>query len=226
MLTWRRLKDTISKLKSDNLHAVTVVNGETAEKIAVNATGDALVRMHGSVEKFFNGLNDSGIKLFQVFNKRKNGNTYDKTGQNPTPNFKTIGLPFTVDAREEKPKTMKTETVHNPEVMPSFNPFGMALNGGLNMMDVSYRYQDYERVKADCQDWKAKCEKLETENKILENTNLRNELSGEKASANVELAKTFAPLFVASFVKASRSKWRRFSSNAGRKSFTGKKPAY
>lgn len=188
-----QLKNTIAKLKSDPLHAITVVNGISAEKIATNATGEILAGRYGSVENFFNDLNDQGVTLFQVFNKRKNGNTYGKD-RNPIPNFKTIGLPFTVDAREtQKPKTMKSETVHTPEVM-QFNPFGMPLNGGLNMMDVGFKLGDHQRLENELRELKAKCEKLETENKILENTNLRNELSGDKASQNVELAKTFAPL--------------------------------
>ena len=166
-----KLQETIAKLKSDPLHAISVVDAQNESKIATNATGEILTKTYGSVEGFFNDLTKNNIRYFRITNKRKNGSTY-----------KTIGIPFPVDARpEQQNKPMETpHKVHTPEVMP--NIFGGGLAGGLNMMDVSYKFQDYQRVERECQEWKAKCEKLEADNKVLENTNLRNELSGDRKS--------------------------------------------
>lgn len=177
-----KLQETIAKLKSDHLHAISVVDATNEAKLVTNATGAYLAANYGSVEGYFNDLTKK-VAYYRVTNKRKNGSTY-----------KTVGIPFPVDARPEKQETpMETpHKVHTPEVMPNY--FGQGLMGGLNMMDVSYKFQDYARVERECQELKAKCEKLEAANKELENTNLRNELSGEKANANVELAKTFAPM--------------------------------
>lgn len=179
----KQLQTTIAKLKRDPLHAITVVDLDIGRKVEMNATGAYLTNKYGSVEGFFEKMNQDGILNFEVQDRRRNGSSFQLDGK------------YTVSAEEKnQAPAMTTEKVHKPEVIQQPNLFSGALMGGLNMMDVAHKTMDYSRLQQELSTYKEKFERLEKDNKKLEIENLKYELEGKKSAVNSETLNSFAPM--------------------------------
>lgn len=192
----KQLSNTISRLKSDPLNAVTVTDKDTLIKVVTDATGAALEESYGSVEGFFEWMHGQGINRLLIRDRRKNGSGFKAVGEYHADLMDRNGSDPIQSAATTQPQ--QSPVMH--KAVPMQDMFGFGMNGmaGLNMVDVAYKMQDHSRLFQENQELKVKVGVLEAENKKLEKEVLTNELVGtktvEKTKANNELAQTFAPL--------------------------------
>jgi hypothetical protein len=178
---------TVQQLKTDQYAAITVLNqNNPLQTIVKDATGAALENQFNSVENFFETQFKNGTTELIIVPRRKNGSS-----------FKTAGNSFSISM---KPKQSQQQSA--PEPMA---PFGVGLMGGLNQMDLSYKFMDHPRLVQ-------LVATLEAENKLLKETNdqlkekdIRNEFQSQSKAANNELIKTFAPLLAPIISKLAAS---------------------
>lgn len=173
--------NTIEKLKEESLRAITVVNNDTGVGIVCNKTGAELIAEHGSIENFFNGLFEKGIKALRIKDTLKNGSVYRKFGDEYIFEFAPV----------EKP-------IEQVQVQPS-----APLNGGMNagMNGTIYRDMDYPRIAAELESTKSEVKRLTEENRKLETKILINDtLEGKsvaRTEANARMLEQATPLLAA-----------------------------
>jgi hypothetical protein len=187
----KQLDNSILLLETSPYNAVKVEYADTFgnfSPIENNATKEILVTKYGSIKDFFEGLNAKGIKKIRVTDRKANGST-----------FKTIGASYEVTFTDGN-TTMETPVQPQANVAPAMPAFNFGLNGGmqgLGMVEI-HRIHDYDRLKTELAESKAKNIHLETENSRLKDENLRNELLGtksvEKSKANSDLVEKLTPL--------------------------------
>lgn len=196
MLIMKQLSNTISRLKSDPLNAVTVTDKDTLVKVVTDATGAVLEERYGSVEGFFEWMHGQGINRLLIRNRRKNGSGFKAISEYHADLMDRNGSEPIQSAAMPQPK--QSPVAHKAVPMPDMFGFGMNGMAGLNMVDMAFKTQDHSRLFQENQELKVKVGVLESENRNLERQVLTNELVGtktvEKTKANNELAQTFAPL--------------------------------
>lgn len=178
--------NTIEKLKEESLRAVTVVNNDTGVGIVCNKTGEELATEYGSIENFFNGLFEKGIKALKITDKLKNGST----GGIPT--YRKFGDEYVF---EFAPATKVVEQPQTPQTP--------ALNGGMNagMNGTIFRDQHYPMILAELETAKSDVKRLTEENRKLETKILINDtLEGKsvaRTEANARMLEQATPLLAA-----------------------------
>lgn len=171
--------NTIEKLESDILRAVTVANNDTGTQIVCNATAEELIAKYGTIQNFFNGLLEKGIKALRITDKLKNGSTFRKFGDEYVFEF----APIEVDP-----------------VAPATQP---QLNGGMNagMNGTIFRDMHYPMIANELEVAKAEVKRLTEQNRSLETKILVNEtLEGKsvaRTEANAQIFATAAPILEA-----------------------------
>lgn len=177
--------NTVEQLKANHLRAVSVSNHDTGAEIVCNKTGAELTDQFGSIEDFFNGLFQKGIKAIKITDKLKNGSSFRKYGDE-----------FIFEFEPAEPMV----NANFPQVVP---PQAAPLNGGLNagLNATIYRDMDYPRVVAELEAAKADVKRLSEENRKLETKILINEtLEGKsiaRSEANAKLMESATPLLAA-----------------------------
>lgn len=173
----------LQKLKRDPLTALTVINPSKPFKpLIINATNEVFVADYGSVENYFEELVSQGVTNVTVIERRQNGTSKKGT------NYKEIeAFPINISPKQANPAT-------SPDFVPPQPQAFSGLMGGLNQVDAVYKFMDHSRLQEENQTLKAKNEILEKDNKELREKCLRQEISGEKSSANADLIKSLAPL--------------------------------
>lgn len=175
--------NTIEKLKEESLRAITVVNNDTGVGIVCNSTGEELIAKFGSIENFFNGLFEKGIKTIRITDKLKNGSQAGK------PTYRKYGDEYIFEfAPVEKP-------IEQVQVQPS-----APLNGGMNagMNGTIFRDMHYPMIAAELESAKSEVKRLTEENRKLETKILINDtLEGKsvaKSEANAQMLASAAPI--------------------------------
>lgn len=182
----KQLENTIQKLKTDPYHAIAVVDLSTLAKVVCNKTGADLQKEYGSVEKFFESLYAKGINSVKIYDRRKNGSTCKAVGD------------YNIDMTPKNDNHIQSVPATNTPVQqfqqPAKNNDAFGLMGGLNMMDVSYKFQDHSRLTTENEKLRLENETLKEKNTELKETILESKYSSDKSSATNELIKTLAPL--------------------------------
>lgn len=181
----RQLENIITKLKSDPFYAVTITNQQNFRVIGTNLTGAKMGDLQGGVEEYFNSIYDSGVKIIGIEIKRKNGST-----------FKSMDEFVTITFQDET--TAPTAQPFSPTQPETIIP-GLAapgLHAGLNQMDVTYKFMDYNRVISDNASLKADNKRLQDEVDRLRLADLENKFSESKANGTKEMLTGLLPVLM------------------------------
>lgn len=181
----RQLENIITKLKSDPFFAVTISNRDNFRQIAVNITGAQMEQRKGSVEDYFNSLFEDGVKNIGIEVKRKNGSTFKSMDE---------FVNFTLQDETTAQPAQSIDPTPPATLIPGFSTPG--LMGGLNQMDVTYKFMDYNRVVADNASLKADNKRLQDEVDRLRLAELENKFSESKANGNKEMLTGLLPVIM------------------------------
>lgn len=185
--------NTVEQLKENPLRVVSVSNCDTGAVIVLNKTGAELTDEYGSIENFFNGLFEKGIKAIKITDRLRNGTHQGR------PVFRKYGDDYVF---EFVPSNESVATNY-PQTPAPVAPLNGGMNGGLNggMNAAIYRDMDYPRVVAELETSKADVKRLTEENRKLETKILINEtLEGKsiaRSEANAKLMESATPLLAA-----------------------------
>lgn len=168
----KQLESLMHKLNTDVYASVTVFDRDTQAYIHRNMLQEKIIDDYGSAEDFFESLYASGHKKLTLFPKRKNGNS-----------FKVDGGSFDVTFGKQD-----TEKMENTDSKPfkkkkkkkKNNSFGL---GASEIFDLKLSAYEKDRFSRENEILLAKCDKLEAENKALNEEKLQKKFTVEKNEA-------------------------------------------
>jgi hypothetical protein len=178
-----QFSNTVEKLETDSLRAVTVVNNDTGTGIVCNATAEELIAKYGTIKNFFNDLFEKGIKALRITDKLKNGSTFRKFGDEYVFEFAPIEVSAVAPAPQEP------------------------LNGGMNagMNGTIFRDMHYPMIANELEVAKAEVKRLTEQNRTLETKLLVNDTLDGKSTArsesNAKILENALPIVLAAFEK-------------------------
>jgi len=167
----KQLESLIQKLNTDVYASVTVFDRDTQAYIHRNMLQEKIIDDYGCAEDFFESLYASGHKKLTLFPKRKNGNS-----------FKVDGDSFEVNFGKQETKMTKSDstTAKKKKKKKKKDSFGL---GASEIFDLKLGAYEKERFAKENDILTAKCDKLEAENKALNEEKLERKYKVEKNDA-------------------------------------------
>lgn len=168
----KQLESLIQKLNTDVYASVTVFDRDTQAYIHRNMLQEKIIDDYSCAEDFFESLYASGHKKLTLFPKRKNGNSFKVDGNSFDVTF---GKQDTEKMENSNSKPSKKKKKKNKS-----NSFGL---GASEIFDLKLSAYEKDRFSRENEILTAKCDKLEAENKALNEEKLQKKFTVEKNEA-------------------------------------------
>lgn len=172
-----KINEIINYLKSSPYHVICVKNKEFKNTIVHNLTGEEIENEFGSYQDFFQKILEENTNVSVDFRK-KNGSSFKAV--------KSIDLGVAQNQQEN------TQNLNN--AMNNNQNSMMGLMGGLNMMDISYKYQDHQRLSIENEVLRNENKELKAKVDELKEKVMLYDVKRENSSNTKELINGIAPL--------------------------------
>lgn len=169
----KQLKSLMQKLNTDVYASVTVYDRDTEAYIYRNMLNKTIIDEYESAENFFEELYSSGHTKLTLYPKRKNGNSFKNDGDS---------FDVTFGKQDEKMEKQTTKKKKKKKKKDSFGLGAFGLGAG-EIIDLKMEARDKERFARENEILTAKCDKLEAENKALQEEKLERKYKVEKNEA-------------------------------------------
>lgn len=178
----QKINEISTYLKTNPNHAITITNRDDGKKVVINFRETEILDQFENYQNFFQNILQSNPRVSVQFRK-KNGSTY-----------MAVNKVIEMEALPIKNEPIQTNDFSGSAapVQSSNGMFG--LMGGLNMMDVSYKYQDHQRLSLENEVLKNENKDLKGKVEELKERVMLYDVNKENSSNTKELISSLAPL--------------------------------
>lgn len=168
----KQLENLIHKLNTDVFASVSIYDKETETYIHRNLMHDKIIDEYETAENFFEELYAAGHKKLTIYPRRKNGNSHKNVGDSFDVTFGKQDNTMEKQTAKKKKKKKKDSF--------GLGSFGL---GAAEIFDLKLGAYEKERFARENDVLMAKCDKLEAENKALQEEKLQRKFTVEKNEA-------------------------------------------